>query len=55
MYIYFKGREFSVEYNENGDIKRHNTKIAFKSMMQNGFIKSLMEIYKRKIWISIEE
>ena len=54
MYFYFKGREFSVEYNENGDIKLHTTKIALKSMMQNGFIKYLMELYKKKIIISIK-
>ena len=55
MYFYYKGREFSVKYNENGDIKLSTTKIAFKSMMQNGFMKYLMKLCKNRMMILIKE
>ena len=36
------------EFNDAGDIELYVTKDAFIYLMQNGFIKSLMEIYKKK-------
>ena len=55
MYFYFKGRDFSVECHENGDIELHTTTIAFRSMMRSGFLESLMEIFKGEIWIYPED
>ena len=55
MYFYFKGSEFTVECNENGDIELYTTLTAFKSMMKNVFLESLMRKFKGQIFIHYTE
>ena len=43
------------EYNDVGDLDLYVTKETFIFLMQNNFLKSLMQIYNNKVWISAEE
>lgn len=43
------------EFNDAGDLDLYVTKDTFIYLMQNGFLKSLMDIYDNRIWISADE
>ena len=52
MYFYFKGSDFTVEGNENGDLEIFGTTTALKSIMKNGFLGILMDSFSGKIFIN---
>ena len=43
------------EFNDAGNEELYVTKEMFICLIQKGFFKTLMEIYKNRIWISKEE
>ena len=43
------------EFDDAGDLELYVTKDMFIYLLQKGFMKTLMEIYKNRIWISKEE
>ena len=43
------------EFDDAGDLDLYVTKDTFIYLMQKGFLKSLMEIYNDRIWISTEQ
>ena len=43
------------EFNDAGNEELYVTKEMFLYLIQKGFLKSLMDIYKDKIWISLDK
>ena len=43
------------EFDDAGDLELYVTKETFIFLMQNNFLKSLMEIYDNRVWISTEQ
>ena len=43
------------EFDDAGDEELYVTKEMFIYLIHKGFLKSLMKIYKERIWISMEE